>query len=252
MLEPMRAFSRVGLQRRPSPISGPGSRRRRGTVAPGVDGVRERARGQSCASQGRVRRGHLLDGRFRHADGLGADGCTTRRRQADRANGCLWVLRHRVGALLVGRVGAVRGVRVLPSDAAPQEHGLEGLVRPELWRGVVQPHLLLSDRADGGLRCRRCGRARADAMVAADAAALVLLALFHLGNFYHNPLHLRVLWQNLALVGWSALLSTSGPQRARTAPLIPRVPSCNAEHARRPSPTGRGRRELTRSRERTS
>ena len=33
---------------------------------------------------------------------------------------------------------------------------------------------------------------------------------FHLGNFYYNPLHLRVLWQNLALVGWSALLSSVG------------------------------------------
>ena len=33
---------------------------------------------------------------------------------------------------------------------------------------------------------------------------------FHLGNFYHNPLHLRVLWQNIALVGWSALLSSVG------------------------------------------
>ena len=31
---------------------------------------------------------------------------------------------------------------------------------------------------------------------------------FHMGNFYYNPLHLRVLWQNLALVGWSALLSS--------------------------------------------
>jgi len=31
---------------------------------------------------------------------------------------------------------------------------------------------------------------------------------FHLGNFYHNPLHLRVLWQNLAQIGWSALLSS--------------------------------------------
>ena len=33
---------------------------------------------------------------------------------------------------------------------------------------------------------------------------------FHSFNFYHNPLHLRVLWQNLALVGWSALLSSVG------------------------------------------
>ena len=33
---------------------------------------------------------------------------------------------------------------------------------------------------------------------------------FHLGNFYYNPLHLRVLWQNLALVGWSGLLSSVG------------------------------------------
>ena len=33
---------------------------------------------------------------------------------------------------------------------------------------------------------------------------------FRLCNFYYNPLHLRVLWQNLALVGWSALLSSVG------------------------------------------
>ena len=33
---------------------------------------------------------------------------------------------------------------------------------------------------------------------------------FHSINFFYSPLHLRVLWQNLALVGWSALLSRIG------------------------------------------
>ena len=29
-------------------------------------------------------------------------------------------------------------------------------------------------------------------------------------NFYFNPLHLRVFFQNLALVGWSSVLSSVG------------------------------------------
>ena len=38
--------------------------------------------------------------------------------------------------------------------------------------------------------------------------------MFHLGNFYYNPLHLRVLYQNLALVGWSTVLSSVGAAAA--------------------------------------
>ena len=79
---------------------------------------------------------------------------------------------------------------------------------------------------------------RADAMVAAGsgtgASALVRELLL-------RPFHLRVLWQNLALVGWSALLSTSGPQRARRVPLIPRASSeRSGDHARRPLEGGGG------------
>jgi|EP01046_Picozoa_sp_COSAG06_P038780 hypothetical protein len=37
---------------------------------------------------------------------------------------------------------------------------------------------------------------------------------FHSLNFYYNPLHLRVFFQNVMLVGWSALLSTIGKRTA--------------------------------------
>ena len=37
---------------------------------------------------------------------------------------------------------------------------------------------------------------------------------FHSFNFYFNPLHLRVFFQNVMLVGWSALLSSIGKQTA--------------------------------------
>ena len=55
---------------------------------------------------------------------------------------------------------------------------------------------------------------------------------FHLGNFYHNPLHLRVLWQNLALVGWSALLSSVSADAGAAAAAGPasraNVENCNS------------------------
>lgn len=40
---------------------------------------------------------------------------------------------------------------------------------------------------------------------------------FHSVNFYHNPLHVRVFFQNIALVGWGALLSSVGARAARGA-----------------------------------
>lgn len=42
---------------------------------------------------------------------------------------------------------------------------------------------------------------------------------FHTLNFYFNPLHLRVFFQNVMLVGWSALLSTIGKQTAQAEEL---------------------------------
>ena len=35
---------------------------------------------------------------------------------------------------------------------------------------------------------------------------------FHFGNFWFNPLHQRVVWQNLASIGWGAVLSRVGEQ----------------------------------------
>lgn len=42
---------------------------------------------------------------------------------------------------------------------------------------------------------------------------------FHSLNFYFNPLHLRVFFQNVMLVGWSALLSSIGKQTAEAEAL---------------------------------
>ena len=35
---------------------------------------------------------------------------------------------------------------------------------------------------------------------------------FHFGNFWFNPLHQRVVWQNLASIGWGVVLSRVGEQ----------------------------------------
>ena len=42
---------------------------------------------------------------------------------------------------------------------------------------------------------------------------------FHSLNFYFNPLHLRVFFQNVMLVGWSGLLSTIGKRTAEAEAL---------------------------------
>ena len=56
---------------------------------------------------------------------------------------------------------------------------------------------------------------------------------FHSFNFYFNPLHLRVFFQNVMLVGWSAVLSSIGKQTAEAEALAEKSSARDSPHGRK-------------------